>query len=1658
MCRIAALPVALSVLAVRPVSPVTSVRLFLSHRARATKKTAKFAKILDVHLIDGFQDGHFDLTAAGDFFVATTDGAAGGLAGRTHLRAYKLKAVKGSPKHVQQLQVPVSDEVGTLRIVNTTKPELLLVPTTADPLVVPAPPDPVNDPLDHYKCYRVAIAKKTAKLPKGLQATVTDPFTGTDETFAVKALKHLCLPVDEDGAGIRDASRELACYTVAGAKGQPKAVPQHALQLNNQLGPLTIDTAKESELCVPAERPVPTPTPRGSGGLATATRTATPVGAATPTPLSTTVPPDPSLVAPPVARGVVSIPALGTSFLYTGADPVQTGVAAGTIDARRAAVLRGRVLTTAGAPIAGVTIDIQGHPALGTTRTQLDGGFDLVANGGGPLTVRYRKDGLLAVTRELDVPWQQFVMVPDVVMMALDAAVTAVTFGPNAPFQTAASTTQNDGDGTRHTLLLFPAGTSALLVLADGSTQSAGTLHIRATEFTVGASGPAAMPAALPPLSGYTYCTELSADEAIAAGATTVAFDQPVIAYTENFLDFPVGAAVPLGFFDRRRAVWVAEPNGRIVKITAVNGGVAAVDTDGDGVADDGLALTLAERQSLGAAYPAGTSLWRMPTEHFSPHDGNNPFDTTGDTPPGENGAGPDADDTTQDSCQSGGSIIECENQVLGEKVAIVGTPYTLDYRSDRVPARSASKHIRLSGAAVPPTLASIDLHLAVAGRSFDQSFPASPNQETTFTWDRMDAYGRQLIGGQTLAVTIDYNYPAVYREPGPFPEAFNQTGGTTFGANPTRQQVNLSDHFTTTIGEGLTDARTIGLGGWSLGVHHVYDPVARVLYTGGGSRQRAGSLARLLATIDLPGKSVLFDVATGPDGSLYVALPHHDEIMRIAPDGTETVVAGTGTEGFSGDGGLATAAELGDPTGVAVAADGSLYIAEQGNRRVRRVGVDGIITTIAGSNTIGTSGDGGPATLASFTTAERIAVGADASLYVVDGGTRIRRITTDGIIRTVGGNGVVGFGGDGGPATSAKLNCASVSAAADGGFYIADIFNHRVRRVAPDGTIATIVDYTADQGTPASVRPAPDGGLVIAVSFTSARTPVVDLRKTDGTLLTIAGGGPTPVKDGVPATQANLAAILAVALGPDGSVYLVRGGNDSHVVRVSAALPGFEGQQILIASPNGDELYVFDPDGRHRRTLHARTGAVLREFGYDASGRLASITEKTGGTDNVTTIEHDAAGNPSAIVGPFGQRTELTVDANGFLATIANPAAETQQLTSSADGLLLTLTSARGKTSTYTYDDDGRLLVDADPATGTQTLARTAGADAFTVTRTTTLGRVTSHTVATLAGDVQQRTVTDPAGVERTSRETIDAGTSHLKASDGTTFDGMLGPDPRFGMQASFAASERLHFPSGLESHVTRTRRGARESREPPEPPEPDRHQRRVREDEHHGLHRREPGDRDDEPARPAVHPRPRRARTHHDHHRPRRGNLDDDLRRARPGRVRRGWRRSGRAHDDLRVRRGGLPAHPHRPARADRHLRVRRGRTRDAEDAGRRPRGGLRLRCGRQPHERDATGPPADRPRLRRPKRADVGDAGERRGLRPDDLHARRRPRAHQHRPSGQPGGHPRLRRRGPARVPHAQDRGHDQRRDHVRLRPDERRARHDHGLGRHRGRLHL
>ena len=197
--------------------------------------------------------------------------------------------------------------------------------------------------------------------------------------------------------------------------------------------------------------------------------------------------------------------------------------------------------------------------------------------------------------------------------------------------------------------------------------------------------------------------------------------------------------------------------------------------------------------------------------------------------------------------------------------------------------------------------------------------------------------------------------------------------------------------------------------------------------------------------------------VAATADGGFLIA-DVGNRIRRVSPAGTITTVAGTGTAGFSGDGGPATAAELFTPTGVAATADGGFLIADANNRRIRRVSPAGTITTVAGTGTAGFSGDGGPATAAQLTPSG-VAATADGGFLIADGvNHRIRRVSPDGTITTVAGTGTAAFSGDGSPATAARLSSpAGVAPTADGGFLIADTNNHRIRRVSPAGTITTV-------------------------------------------------------------------------------------------------------------------------------------------------------------------------------------------------------------------------------------------------------------------------------------------------------------------------------------------------------------------------------------------------------------------------------------------------------------------------------------------------------------------------------------------------------------------------------------------------------------------------
>jgi serine/threonine-protein kinase len=202
-------------------------------------------------------------------------------------------------------------------------------------------------------------------------------------------------------------------------------------------------------------------------------------------------------------------------------------------------------------------------------------------------------------------------------------------------------------------------------------------------------------------------------------------------------------------------------------------------------------------------------------------------------------------------------------------------------------------------------------------------------------------------------------------------------------------------------------------------------------------------------------------DVAIDGAGNLYIADRTNNRIRRIGTDGRIITIAGTGQNGFSGDNGPATQAQFDGPFGVAVDATGNLYIASPGNSRVRRVDTHGRIITVAGNGQAGFSGDNGPATQAQLDTPARVAVDPAGNLYIADSyNNRVRRVDTNGRITTVAGNGQAGFSGDNGPATQAQLsNPYGVAVDAAGNLYVADCDNNRIRRVDTDGRITTVVN-----------------------------------------------------------------------------------------------------------------------------------------------------------------------------------------------------------------------------------------------------------------------------------------------------------------------------------------------------------------------------------------------------------------------------------------------------------------------------------------------------------------------------------------------------------------------------------------------------------------------
>jgi RHS repeat-associated protein len=1147
-------------------------------------------------------------------------------------------------------------------------------------------------------------------------------------------------------------------------------------------------------------------------------------------------PPDPSMFASPIDPTVVTTIGDATRFLYTGPNPIQTGVAAGTIKMERAAVLRGRVLDKNGSPLSKAKITVLNHPEFGQTLSRADGKFDLAVNGGGLLTMKYEKVGCLTVERQVSVPWQDYVIIDDVVMSCYDPQVTHIDLSANIPIQVAQGGLVIDNDGRRRAALLFRQGTTATMKLPDGSMQGLTQLHVRATEYTVGANGPAAMPGDLPATSAYTYAVDFGVDEAVAAGATTVLFSQPVINYLDNFLGFPVGTAVPSGVYDSQSGIWVPISNGLVVKILSIDSGQVNMDLSGSGQpATDAeyaaVGITTAERQRLASLYSAGQSLWRVPIPHFSSTDNN--WAPGGAEFPNQQEAKKENPKDCYNSAKCG-CIIECDSLTLGETLNITGTPFTLNYRSSRVPGRLPALVIPLSGPSVPPPLTRIELRVMVAGRTFTQTFSNAPNQTYNFTWDGKDAYGRTLQGSQLTTVRIGYVYDGVpYFTPG----GFGGVGIVSLNSTTTRQEVTLPQVYLT-LSPTYWDAHGEGIGGWTLNVHHTYDVNSRLLYLGEGSQRGVNAINNVIATVagggvpadglgdggqaaaaqlDLGLNEAGSSIAIAPDGSYYIADSNHNRIRRVAPSGVITTVAGNGTAGYNGDGIQATLAQLNKPGGVALAQDGSFYIADTNNQRIRKVAPNGIITTVAGNGSAGYSGDGGPATQAQLNTPTAVTIGPDGTLFIADSfNLAVRRVGPDGIITTLAGG-----GGGAKPTNGIKrpqdqlVNCSHIAVGPNGSLYICDPAFPRVLRLGTDGVLATVAgggsppDGIGDGGPatqaalfrPGGMAVLPDGSFYIADSGHNR----VRLVSSDGIISTVAGNGATGFSgDGGSALQAQFGIIgpASIALAPDGSFYIVDSSNN-RIRRIAPTLPGFTANSFAIPSSDGSQLYQFDNAGRHLRTVNALTGANLYTFTYDSAGRLIQITD---GDSNITTIERNASGAPTGIVGPFGQRTTLTVDANGFLSRITDPASQAYQFTYTSGGLMTSETDPRSNLHSFTYDASGRLTRDDDPASGFKTLFRTVLGQALSVTLTTALNRIDTYQTSDSSNGDTNRINTNPAGLQTQIVEGAN-GTDTTTSPDGMIDTATQSAEPRWNMQAPIVSSTSTRTPGGLNFATTFTR-----------------------------------------------------------------------------------------------------------------------------------------------------------------------------------------------------------------------------------------------------------
>ena len=422
--------------------------------------------------------------------------------------------------------------------------------------------------------------------------------------------------------------------------------------------------------------------------------------------------------------------------------------------------------------------------------------------------------------------------------------------------------------------------------------------------------------------------------------------------------------------------------------------------------------------------------------------------------------------------------------------------------------------------------------------------------------------------------------------------------------------------------------------------------------------------------------------VALDGAGNLYIGDTFNQRIRKVDAAGVITTVAGNGTEGDSGDGDAAVEAQLNHPVGVALDGSGNLYIADTRNHRIRKVDSAGVISTVAGTGMEVYGGDGRAAVTAALRHPTGVALDGSGNLYIADWrNNRIRKVDAAGVISTVAGDGPDGYGGDGGPAVGARL-CRPQGVALDGAgnLYIADMWNHRIRKVDAAGVISTVVGdgtegYGGDGGPAVEARLNEPRGVALdgAGNLYFADTRNQRIRKVDaaGVISTVAGDGTFGYGgDGGPAVAARLNSPYGVAPDGAGNLYIADFGNN-RIRKVDAAggistvagggsSLGDNGAAVAarlnspfgVAPDGSGNLYIADTGDQRIRKVDAAgvifTVAGDGTSGYNGDGGPAVAAQLW----SPNSVAVDGAGN-LYIADSFNQRIRK-VDAAGGISTVA--------------------------------------------------------------------------------------------------------------------------------------------------------------------------------------------------------------------------------------------------------------------------------------------------------------------------------------------------------------------------------------------------------------------